>query len=171
MAPVLSTTPVRSGYTYRVEPSRRVEEGIAVAEARTDEEIRACHAVMRELRPRYGADEFVAQVRRQQAEGYRLAVVRERGEVMAVAGFRIAESLAWGKYLYVDDLVTAQARRSAGHGARLMAWLRDEARREGCVELHLDSGVQRHDAHRFYLRERMAILSHHFSQPIEPERR
>ena len=32
--------------------------------------------------------------------------------------------------------------------------------------IDLDSGVQRHDAHRFYLRERMAITSHHFAKNL-----
>jgi hypothetical protein len=33
--------------------------------------------------------------------------------------------------------------------------------------LDLDSGVQRHDAHRFYLRERMHISSHHFTKRLD----
>ena len=30
---------------------------------------------------------------------------------------RLGENLAWGRYLYVDDLVTLPAQRSLGHGA------------------------------------------------------
>jgi hypothetical protein len=37
------------------------------------------------------------------------------------------------------------------------------ARAEGCAEFHLDSGVEKFGAHRFYLRNRMNISSHHFS--------
>jgi coproporphyrinogen III oxidase len=40
------------------------------------------------------------------------------------------------------------------------------ARLAGGGELHLDSGVQRFDAHRFYLRHRMAIVGHHFALPL-----
>jgi GNAT superfamily N-acetyltransferase len=83
--------------------------------------------------------------------------------VRAVAGFRIAEFLAWGRILYVDDLVTASAQRSRGHGQALFDWLVARARANGCAQLHLDSGVQRFDAHRFYLRQRMSITSHHFA--------
>jgi hypothetical protein len=32
--------------------------------------------------------------------------------------------------------------------------------------LHLDSGVRRFDAHRFYLNKRMNISSHHFSMVL-----
>ena len=87
----------------------------------------------------------------------------------AVAGFRILENLAWGRFLYVDDLVTRSDARSHGHGARLLRWLRRLARSEGCIELHLDSGVQRVDAHRFYEREGLRRSSYHFSMALDRE--
>jgi GNAT superfamily N-acetyltransferase len=94
--------------------------------------------------------------------GYRLVAVVTRGRVEAVAGYRYGESLAWDSFLYVDDLVTDERARSKGHGKLLLDWLKREASARGCRDLHLDSGVQRFDAHRFYLRERMNITSHHF---------
>lgn len=136
---------------------------IRVGLAESDEQILACHPVMRQLRPHVAAEGFVSRVRLQQREGYRLAAVSEAGRVVAVAGFRLGHNLAWGRYLYVDDLVTDAAARSAGHGKRLLDWLVDAARVERCDQLHLDSGVQRFAAHRFYLRERMDITSHHFA--------
>ena len=75
----------------------------------------------------------------------------------------MGEWLAWGKALYVDDLVTDEAARSSGVGAAMMGWLVTHAREAGCAELHLDSGVQRYGAHRFYLTQRMNITSHHFA--------
>jgi len=134
--------------------------------ANSDEEILSCLPVMRELRPRYEAEGFVAQVRRQQEQGYRLALLTDDAAVVAVAGYRLGENLAWGKYLYVDDLVTDDARRSSGYGAELMDWLRSVARHARCDELHLDSGVQRFAAHRFYLNLRMKITSHHFVEEL-----
>ena len=41
-----------------------------------------------------------------------------------------------------------------------------EARRRGCAQFHLDSGVQRFDAHRFYLHKGMNISAHHFAMPL-----
>ena len=135
---------------------------LTIALAESDEEIEACQPVMAGLRPQYGAAELLARVRLQEREGYRLAVLREDRIVVALAGYRIGHNLAWGKYLYVDDLVTDGERRSRGHGRRLMDWLMDEAARQSCDELHLDSGVQRFAAHRFYLRYGLDITSHHF---------
>jgi GNAT superfamily N-acetyltransferase len=97
-----------------------------------------------------------------------LAYLIDGDDVVAVTGFRLLENLAWEKFLYVDDLVTDDARRSCGHGERLLAWLIDLARVSGCDQVHLDSGVQRFDAHRFYLRHRFRITSHHFAMTLEP---
>lgn len=137
-------------------------------EAHTDDEIRACFPVMAQLRPHLAAEEFVSRVRRQMESGYRLAYVEEAGRAVAVAGFWLIENLAWGRFLYVDDLVTDEAERSRGHGERLFEWLVAEAKRNGCGELHLDSGVQRFAAHRFYLRQRMNITCHHFAVKLPP---
>jgi GNAT superfamily N-acetyltransferase len=127
-----------------------------------DDMIAACYEVMRELRPHLTVDEFVARVRQQATAGYRLAAAFVNDEVVAVAGFRVCENLAWGRFLYVDDLVTRSDRRSRGYGAALLAWLKQQAVTEGCIQVHLDSGTWRTDAHRFYEREGMRLSSFHF---------
>jgi len=135
---------------------------MSIRVATTDDEILSCHPVMAHLRPNCPVEGFLSRVRGQQTEGYELAMLNHEDRVVAVAGFRVGHNLAWGKYLYVDDLVTEPSRRSEGHGQRMMDWLVDTARQRGCDELHLDSGVQRYGAHRFYLRYGMDITSHHF---------
>ena len=129
----------------------------------TREEIARCYEVIVELRPHLKPEPFVEQVLRQQEQGYRLAFLEEEGKVQACAGYRFNESLSWGRYMYVDDLITASTARSRGFGGELLHWLQAEARTAGCAEFHLDSGVQRFGAHRFYLRERMDIIAHHFA--------
>lgn len=135
--------------------------------ARSDDEILSCMPAMRALRQHIGEALFLPRIRAQQAAGYQLVFAGRRDTPEAVAGFRILENLAWGRFLYVDDLVTLPVARSSGLGAQLLDWLKAHARREGCAALHLDSGVQRHDAHRFYEREGMQRSSYHFSVSIE----
>lgn len=135
-----------------------------IAEAQTRVEIARCFPVMRQLRTHLVDEEqFLAQVERQRARGFRLAFAEDAGVVRGVAGFRMLESLYAGRFCYVDDLVTDEKARSLGHGGALFDWLVTTARAEGCGQLQLDSGVQRFAAHRFYLRKRMFISSHHFS--------
>jgi len=138
---------------------------VAIHLARDDDAVAACLPVLAQLRPdlaREAPADALLRIRRLEAEGYRLAAAHEAGEVRAVAGFRIAENLAWGRFLYVDDLVTDGPQRGRGHGAALLTWLIERAREAGCDEVHLDSGVERMDAHRFYEGHGFAFASHHF---------
>ncbi len=135
-----------------------------IALARTPAEIGRCHAVMQELRTHHAERaRFIRQIQRQQREGYCLAFLEQDGEIRAVAGYRILELLFSGRTLYVDDLVTRANDRSASFGGQLFDWLVAEARRKKCAAFSLDSGVQRFDAHRFYLLKRMKIAAHHFT--------
>src|SRR5262245_36753005 len=107
----------------------------------------------------------------QRAEGYRLVGVfeDEPEHALAVAGFRVGHMLAWGRFLYVDDLSTLPEARRRGYGKQLLDWLGEEAERLGCGQLHLDSGVgpTRTDAHRLYLNTGLEITSFHFARRLE----
>ncbi len=131
--------------------------------AETEAEKLACLPVMRELRTHLNEADFLPQLLRQEALGYRLASVAVSGKVVAVGGFWINEAFAYGKYMYVYDLVTREGARSGGHGKALLDFLKEHALAAGCTQLHLDSGVQRFEAHRFYLREGFRISAHHFA--------
>ena len=129
----------------------------------TDEDILAARGVMRQLRPQIPEADYLFTVRRMmQTDGYLQAAVFDGDAVVAVAGYRFMEMLFAGKTLYVDDLNTDETRRSRGYGKALMDWLKREARERGCVQLQLDSGVQREQTHRFYFREGLTINCYHF---------
>jgi len=68
-----------------------------------DYEIQNCYPVMAELRPHVQAEDFLRRVKRQsEIAGYKLAYLTD-GEIKVVAGFRISEWLAAGKYLCIED--------------------------------------------------------------------
>ena len=58
--------------------------------------------------------------------------------------------------------MTAAKERSKGHGAAMLEWLEEAARQKGSAELHLDSGLWREAAHRFYRARGMEDSSLHF---------
>ena len=105
---------------------------------------------------------------RQRPEGYRVVAAFLPGEpdAVAAAGFRVLHQLSKARFLYVDDLVTLPTHRANGYAGMVFDWLVEEARRQGCEQLHLDSGHQRFDAHRFYLKRGMIMNAHHFSLNI-----
>ncbi len=126
-------------------------------------------AALLELRDHHGTVEaLAARIDAQRDDGYRVVASLEDGKAAAVAGFRISENTAWGRFLYVDDLVTRADLRGRGHADAVMAWVEQEAVRQRCDEVHLDSGVgpEREDAHRFYFRHGMRITSYHFARRV-----
>jgi GNAT superfamily N-acetyltransferase len=135
--------------------------------ARSDQEISSCYPVMAELRPHLRREEFVPAVRRlAEVAGFRLAYLTDV-EVKAVAGFRISEWLAGGRYLEVEDLVAKGGERSKGYGGELFDWLVAHAVENDCSQVRLVSRVSRLDAHRFYLRKGMKLEAHYFSLDVK----
>lgn len=131
--------------------------------AETDEEIKSCYAVMSELRPHLTLENFIAQVKRQiENSNFRL-VYSSENEVKAVAGIRIAEWLAGGKSLEIEDLVSTENERSKGFGGALFDWILNHAKNENCDQIKLVSHVTRFGAHKFYLNKGMKIEAHYFS--------
>ena len=132
-----------------------------------DREIFDCYPVMAELRPHISADEFVPKVKKlAETVNFKLAYLTD-GEIKAVAGFRVSEWLAKGKYLEIEDFVTANGNRSKGYGGQLFDWLVNYAREHDCDQVRLVSHVKRFDAHRFYLTRRMIIEAHYFSMCLK----
>lgn len=129
------------------------------------------HAAMVELRPSYAGDvdRFVTRIDTvQRPQGFRLLAAFDPDDTAAaaVAGFRSIANLAWGDILYIDDLSTRADVRRRGYGAALLEAVAAEAARLGCDAVHLDSGHQRHDAHRVYLASGYRITSHHFARDL-----
>jgi ribosomal protein S18 acetylase RimI-like enzyme len=135
-----------------------------IAFADSEEDVRACFSLMRELRPHLASEEeFVARWRRQAAASYRLLVLGEDARPVALAGFRVQENLVHGRHLYVDDLVTRADRRGAGHGEALMDRLKQQAAELGCDKLLLDTPMNNFLGHRFYFRQGLLATALRFS--------
>ena len=133
----------------------------------SDADHQAAFPVMRELRPHLAdAASFVAQARRQRAQGYRLLAAWQDGRVLGLAGYRLQENLIYGRFLYVDDLVSTADARSAGVGARLIDAVREEARAQGCAHFVLDTGLGNALAQRFYFRQGLLAQGMHFREAL-----
>ncbi|WP_092981247.1 GNAT family N-acetyltransferase [Actinopolyspora lacussalsi] len=131
-------------------------------------ETSTAYPVLRELRPRLSTmADFLAAVGRQRQHGYRLiAALDSQHRAVAAAGFRSGECLAWGSYLYIDDLCTLPRARGNGYAGELLRWIAREAAASGVGEIHLDSGNGRHTAHRLYASSGFTAPSTHFVRKL-----
>lgn len=141
---------------------------IDVTIAADEAEVRSCWPVFSQLRPHLtGEEEFVKRWRVQRAEGYRILRAVEDGTALGAAGFRILHTMAWGRILYLDDLIVDESARGTGLGSRLLSELKEIARNEECDQVHLDTGYQRHAAHKAYLRAGFHLDCHHLAFALE----
>ncbi len=137
---------------------------VEIALASSDAQIAACWPVLHQLRPHISREGFVPLIRRLAGEqGFELAFLARDGEVLAVAGLREGEWLPGGRYLEIEDLVTADDARGQGLGGVLFDWIADLARSRDCAHLRLMSGTAREAAHRFYRNKGMTYAALYFS--------
>lgn len=123
-------------------------------------------AIHRQLRPQLPTA-YAERMHAILAAGAQMIVAERDGQVLGLAVYRLIENTFEGRKLYVDDLVSDENHRSQGVGAALMDWMETRARESGCSTLALDSGSQRHRAHRFYFSRGLHIASYSFRKLLE----
>jgi len=133
----------------------------------TADEIRASFRVFTILRPHLTENIFVEQALRQIQQGYIITAIYEDALVVSVSGYRFSEALAWGKYIYIDDLVTHPDARGKGYAGKLLDFVKDLAIENKLDAVHLDSGHTRFDAHRVYLNHGFLISAHNFTLTLK----
>ena len=138
-----------------------------VREADREEEVAALFPVMQQLRPQLAsASDLVAYWRTQVPQCYALLGLWVHGQPRALAGYRLQENLALGRFLYVDDLVTDDQCRGQGFGEQLMLHLQHIAREQQCHKLVLDTPMSNALGHRFYFRCGLLATSLRFNMPM-----
>jgi GNAT superfamily N-acetyltransferase len=121
----------------------------------TDDDLTRAFPLMATLRDRIRADTFIAEVRRQQQDGYALIGGFERELLVVLAGIRRSHTLSRGEHLFVDDLVTDASARGRGHGKAMLEWIAARARQDSIPRIYLDSRLT---ARGFY--ERIGFTFH-----------
>lgn len=128
--------------------------------------------VMSDLRGHLSEERWLELMDAMAPDGYRLlALEDDDGTIQALAGIRVSTNLYYGRHMWVDELVTAPAGRSLGHGRALLGHVEELALSEGCEVVGLSSGLKRVDAHRFY-EQHMAYerASFVFTKQVGPAR-
>lgn len=104
----------------------------------------------RQLRPKLASD-YAESLRLLFADGHKLFLLHDEDQFIGLALLRIQNSTRLKKLLFIEDLVIHELYRGQGYGEKLMNQMRQWALSQGCVALELNSGIDRHKAHQFYL--------------------
>jgi GNAT superfamily N-acetyltransferase len=135
---------------------------------KTYDEITKSFDTFLELRPTLSdTQSFAQQILNQQKDGYEIIAIIEGEEIVACIGFRMMTMLAWGKILYIDDLITKGKWQGRGYGKILLEHITKIAKGNQCNQIHLDTGYIRHNAHRFYLNQGFEFHCHHVALKLK----
>lgn len=135
-----------------------------IIQVSTTAELNDCFKLFKELRPHLkDSQDFVNRVSQQMNEGYKLFTITKDKQHVAGVGFRLFNMLAWGKVLYIDDLITINNVRRHGYGKSLLEYVINVAKEAECNAVHLDTGFTRHDAHKLYLKMGFQLHCHHLA--------
>lgn len=146
--------------SYRV-----IELDSASAPASLHDGLQRCEALHRQLRPAIGQP-YDGYLRDMMSEGAHMAQLLDGAHLRALAVWRVYLSTYAGRRFYVDDLVVDESLRGQGWGSILLTWLENKASELQCETFALDSGTQRHAAHRFYFRAGLVVNSFAFYKPL-----
>lgn len=131
---------------------------------KTSNQIEQAFKAFKELRPHLSdATTFVEQVQSQMQQTYQIDAILEGEEVVACIGYRFMTTLAWGKIIYIDDLITMEKCRAKGFAKKLLEHVTQIAKENKCEQIHLDTGYQRHAAHKTYLKHGFEFNCHHLA--------
>ena len=148
-------------------PPRPLPPETTLRHAETDAELHACWPVMHQLRPHLAdADDFIARVHRMRADGYRLLAAWQGAQALALGGYRLQENLVYGRFLYLDDLVTLDSARGQHWGQQVIVAVQAIASQADCAHFVLDTGITNTGAQRFYARQGLANNAIRFSSPV-----
>lgn len=127
-----------------------MEAQVKIKEYESKTDLLRAFPVVNELRTHLTEDSFLELYEQMHKEGYRLIGLEVDERIVAVTGINLLTNFYNQKFIFVYDLVTTSSERSKGFGEKLMAYVHDLAKEQGCSYVTLESALHRVEAHRFY---------------------
>lgn len=126
-----------------------MEKRIFTVKTRVD--LERCYPVIRELRPHLSFDDYISIYEESHAaDGYEIVAIENKGQILAVMGYRFLSDFVRGKHVYIDDLVSTESARSQGLGAELLKFAEKITESTGCKSLRLCTGIENDRGVKFY---------------------
>jgi GNAT superfamily N-acetyltransferase len=131
------------------------------------EELERCFPVMKELRPHLNEQEYLEIYRHAHAmDGYEIAAMEHKGEIVALMGYRILYDFVRGRHLYIDDLVSMEKMRSKGLGAEMLKQAEVIAKNLNCKSMRLCAVLENELGIKFYEKNHWTKRAYAFTKKV-----
>jgi len=143
---------------------------LTVHEIKGEAEILAEFDLILQINPEITKEKFQKILPKMLHGGYRLVGVFNKDKCVGIGGFWIRHAI-WcaGAFLQPDNLVVDKKYRGQGIGKMMLDWFEDEAKRNGCKLVALESYAANHKSHAFYMREKFHIRGFFFCKFLNEE--
>jgi diamine N-acetyltransferase len=99
-------------------------------------------------------------------ENYQMIAAYIKEEMVGIAGYWVLTRFYSGKYTQVGNMVVDEKHRNLGIGKKILGFIEDEGKKQGCQHFILDSRLDNKKSHDFYLREGFEVMGYHFMKDL-----
>lgn len=100
------------------------------------------------------------------SQGYECVGVYENKMLIGICGLWILTKYYVGKYIEPDNMVFLPKYRSMGLGKKLMAWVYDYGKSQGCIASELNCYFPNEPGQKFWEREGYKAIAYHYQKSI-----
>ncbi|MHB8370851.1 MAG: GNAT family N-acetyltransferase [Leptospirales bacterium] len=100
-------------------------------------------------------------------QGYQCAGLYDGDRLIGICGLWILTKYYVGKHIEPDNVVILEEYRSRGLGKRLLAWVYEYARSQGCIASELNCYLSNQRGNAFWEHEGYRKIAWHYQLPIE----
>ena len=97
-------------------------------------------------------------------QGYLCVGIFDQEKLIGICGLWILTKYYVGKHIEPDNIIILPEYQNKNIGTKLMAWIKNYAKEQGCVASELNCYVGNKDAHRFWEKEGYDVIALHFQK-------
>lgn len=131
------------------------------------EEIVTVIPLLQKLNNSIPAPTLHARLNEMVGQGYKCVGLYADDQLIGICGLWILTKYYVGKHIEPDNMIILDDWRSQGLGKRLMAWVYDYAKSQGCVASELNCYLANTRAQAFWENEGYQKIAYHYKRPIE----
>lgn len=116
------------------------------------EEMKEAFPLVSQLRTHLNINEYIELIDNMVDNGYRAFGLFDSGKIVSYAGFAVLTNFYYSKHIWLYDLVVDKAKQGQGYGKQLLSYIEQYAKDNTINCIALSSGLEREDAHNFYVK-------------------
>ncbi|MEQ1560708.1 MAG: GNAT family N-acetyltransferase [Methyloglobulus sp.] len=101
------------------------------------------------------------------AQGYQCAGLYLDKQLIGICGIWIMTKFYIGKHIEPDNVYILPEYRKLGFGKRLLEWVQEYGKSQGCIASELNCYVNNETGNRFWEQEGFAKIGYHYQKPLE----